>query len=380
MNRTLTAIAAAAALALTAPAFADHHESQDEANTGPAVSGGDPMEIQPSGPGFDWAPDIDPQMQAVIEQFAASEPPMPITQLSPFQFRNATLPSEAVAQLLMKSGTQPQPAKVDVSHKLLPVGPDEGILTRIYKPMDAPEGPMPTIVYYHGGGWVIADLDTYDAGARALAAKSGACVVSVAYRLAPEAPFPTAHRDAFAAYRYVVDNADEFGGDPEAIATAGESAGGNLALAVALVARQNDVKMPVHVVSIYPVADDDTVSASYDQYANAMPLSRPLMQWFFDRYGPEAEGSDGGPRELIDLIDANLTDVPPTTIINAQIDPLASDGEELEAAIKSAGGEVERKVYNGVTHEFFGMNAVLEQAEEAQQYAADRLKAAFDAM
>ena len=376
MKQTLTSVAAAAALAVAVPALAAGQDS-DKAKTGPSVSAGDPRNIQPSGPGFDWAPDIDPQMQAVIEEFAASEPPMPITQLSAFQFRNATLPAEAVLELLTKSGLEGAAPKVDVSHKILPVGPDEGILVRIYKPLDAPAGPLPTVVYYHGGGWVIADLDTYDASARALAAKSGACVVSVAYRLAPEAPFPTAHRDAFAAYRYVAENADQFGGNADMIATAGESAGGNLAFAVALLARENDVKVPVHVVSVYPVADDDTVSPSYDQYAKAMPLSKPLMEWFFDRYGPGVDGAMDGPRELIDLIDADLTNVPPTTIINAQIDPLASDGEELAEAIQSAGGEVERRVFEGVTHEFFGMNAVLEQAEEAQQYAADRLKRAF---
>ena len=375
-TKIATTALVAAAFAAT-PVLADHHEGM-KPNTGPAADGAVLNEIQPSGEGFDFAPDMDPQMQAVIEQFAASEPPMPITQLTPFQFRNATLPAGAVQELAMKTGVPAAEPKVDVSHKVLPVGPEEGLLARVYTPLDAPAGEsMPTIVYYHGGGWVIADLDTYDAGARALAAKTGAQVVSVAYRQAPESPFPTAHRDAFAAYEYVVENIGDFGGDADKIATAGESAGGNLAVATALLARTNNVAMPAAIVSVYPVADDDTVSESYDQYANAMPLSRPLMQWFFDYYGPEAEGASSGPRELIDLVDANLEGLPPTTIINAQIDPLASDGEELAAAIEKAGGQVERKVYNGVTHEFFGMDAVLEQAGEAQDYAASRLKSAF---
>ena len=366
-------------LAVALPAVAS---SGQETKTGPKVTAGDPMDVRPDGPGFDFAPDMDPQMQAVIEEFAASEPPMPITQLSPFQFRNATLPAEAVADLLMKAGVEGKAPKVDVSHKLLPVGPDEGLLARVYRPLDAPaDEALPVVVYFHGGGWVIADLDTYDASARGLAAKSGAVVVSVAYRQAPEHPFPTAHRDAFLAYQYVAENAAEFGGDPQNLALAGESAGGNLALATAIVARQEDVPMPKHVVSVYPVADDDTDSPSYDEYANAMPLSRPLMEWFFDYYGPNAQDvGEGGTDVLIALVDADLRDLPPTTIINAQIDPLASDGEELAEAMEAAGVEVERRVYDGVTHEFFGMAAVLEQAEEAQQYAADRLKASFESM
>ena len=365
----------AAVLIAAAPAFADHHnEGQQDAKTGPEVSAGNPLDIEPSGPGFDWAPDIDPQMQAVIEQFAASEPPMPITQLSPFQFRNATLPSEAVLELLTKSGLEGKPAAVDIAHKRIDAGPDEGLLVRTYTPTNA-GGNLPTIVYFHGGGWVIADLDTYDASARALAEKTGAQVVSVAYRLAPEHAFPTAHRDAFAAYQYVVENIGEFGGDASRVAVAGESAGGNLAVATALLANRNNVPLPVHVVSVYPVADDDTTSESYTQYAQAMPLSKPLMDWFFGYYN-SSDRSDL--RELIDLVDADLSSLPPTTIINAQIDPLASDGAELEQAIRDAGREVERKVYEGVTHEFFGMNAVLEQADEAQTYAADRLTAAFE--
>jgi acetyl esterase/lipase len=361
-----------AAFAAT-PVLADHHEK--EPKIGPDVSPGDPMNIMPSDKTFDFAPDMDPQMQAVIEEFAASEPPMPITQLSPFQFRNATLPAEAARDLLEKAGIEGMPPKVDVSHRILPVGPDEGLLVRLYRPLDA-EGDIPTVIYFHGGGWVIADLDTYDASARGLAARSGATVVSVAYRLAPEAPFPTAHSDAFAAYEHIVKNLSDFGG-ADKIALAGESAGGNLAVATALIARQNGVRMPDHIVSIYPVADDDTASASYDKYAQAMPLSRGLMEWFFSYYGPDVDGANDGPRELIDLIDADLSQLPPTTIINAQIDPLLSDGEELAAAIRAAGGEVERKVYDGVTHEFFGMAALLEQAADAQEYAADRLKESF---
>ena len=167
-----------------------------------------PMEIMPSGPAPDWAPDIDPQMLAVVETIEASAPSTPLTQLSPFQFRNLLSPVQAVREILRTTGTPPSSRRAEIGQRILPVGPPEGILVRTYTPFEGP-GAHPVIVYFHGGGWVIADLDTYDASARALAEKTGAIVVSVAYRLAPEQLFPTAHEDAFAAYRWVTENTAE---------------------------------------------------------------------------------------------------------------------------------------------------------------------------
>ena len=352
--------------------------AQAQPKTGPTVETTNPMEVMPHDKSPDWAPNIDPQMHAVIQQFAASEPPMPITQLSAFQFRNATLPAEAVAQLLMKTGLKPAEPKVDVGHQLLPVGPEEGLLVRTYTPLPgtgpAMSGPKPVIVYYHGGGWVIADLDTYEAGAQGLAERTGAIVVSVAYRQAPEHPYPAAHDDAFAAYKWVTENAASIGGDPMKIAVAGESAGGNLAVATTLRAMDEGVRVPVHVLSVYPIADGDTESESYTEYAEALPLSKPLMAWFFDRYAPDWKTRDYAP---IDLTSRDYDGFPPTTIINAQIDPLEAEGGELEQKMRADGVRVQRKVYMGVTHEFFGMAAVLEQAVQAQELAATRLGQSF---
>ena len=348
-------------------------EDAPAADLGPNVQATDPMQVQPAGPAPDWAPSIDPQMLAVIEQFTASEPPTPATQLSPFQFRNAVLPAEAALAVLQKTGIPPMEPKTDIAHRLLPVGPPEGVLVRTYTPLEG-TGPFPVIVYYHGGGWVIADLDTYEPSAQALAAKTGAIVVSVAYRQAPENPFPAAHEDAFAAYQWVTENASQLGGDPSRIAIAGESAGGNLAVAVPLMAKERGVPLPVHIVSVYPIADGDVQSPSYDEYANAQPLNRPLMEWFFNYYTPNWR-TETSP--LISLTSADLSGLPATTIINAEIDPLRSEGEELMERMQAAGVPVEREVYGGVTHEFFGMAALLEQAVQAQDYAANRLKQAF---
>lgn len=340
---------------------------------GPKVQTTNPMEIQPTSPKPDWAPTIDPQMHAVIEQLIATEPPK-FAELTPFQVRNAILPAEAAAALLKKAGIPPQEPKVDISHKVLPVGPPEGILVRTYTPISGSE-PFPVIVYYHGGGWVIADLDTYEPSAKAIAEKTGAIVVSVAYRQAPEHKFPIAHEDAFAAYKWVVENTSSIGGDPEKIAIAGESAGGNLAVAVPLMAKERNVKLPVHILSVYPIADGDVESPTYDEYAKALPLNKPLMAWFFDYYVP---GWKEETNELISLVNADLTGLPATTIINAEIDPLRYEGGELAEKLKAAGIDVVREVYPGVTHEFFGMAALLEQAVQAQELAATRLKEAFN--
>ncbi len=332
----------------------------------------DPMKIMPKGPQPDWAPNIDPQMLAVIEQFQSYKNPS-FKGATGFQYRNIKLPANAVMDLLHKTGVKPTESKVDISHKILPVS-EKGVLIRIYKPKNSEKQNLPVIVYYHGGGWVIADLDTYEAAPMAMSEKANAIVVSVAYRQAPENKFPAAHEDSFNAYKWVVENTAELGGDASRIATAGESAGGNLAVSVALMARERGVKLPVHIVSVYPIADGDVDSPSYEKYANAVPLNRDFMKWFFDQYVPNWSTNND---PLINLIDADLSGLPATTIINAEIDPLENEGKVLADKMKTAGIDVERKMYGGVTHEFFGMNAVLDQAVDAQKFAVDRLKKAF---
>lgn len=342
-------------------------------NTGPQIQTTDPMQVQPEGSNPAWAPDIDPQMLAVIEQLMAFEAP-PYTELTAAQAREVPSATDAVMAILRKTGTPPMPATVDIAHQVIPGPTPQGVLIRTYTPLEG-KGPFPVIVYYHGGGWVIANLNTYEASAQALAEKTGAVVVSVAYRQAPEQQFPAAHEDSFAAYRWVVENAGSINGDPNRVAVAGESAGGNLAVAVALMARERDVQLPIHILSVYPIADGDTESPSYQQYADAIPLNRPLMQWFFDNYlGNPADANN----PLISLVDADLRGLPPTTIINAEIDPLRSEGEELAQRMREANVPVEQKTFHGVTHEFFGMASILDQALQAQDLAARRLREAFE--
>ncbi|WP_228466550.1 alpha/beta hydrolase [Adhaeribacter swui] len=222
---------------------------------------------------------------------------------------------------------------------------------------------------------MIATINTYDASARALAEQTNAVVVSVEYRKGPEFKFPTAHQDSYAAYLWTIQNAATLGINPTKIAVAGESAGGNLASTVCLMARDNNVQLPVHQLLVYPIADNNTNTTSYNQYANAKPLSKPLMQWFFTHYFNTPADGDSPYISLVDV--ATVTGLPAATVINAEIDPLLSEGQAYAAKLKAAGIAVTAKVYEGVTHEFFGMATVVPQAKEAQKLATDELKKAL---
>jgi acetyl esterase/lipase len=313
----------------------------------------------------------DAQMQAVLDQLAALHG-KPIETLTAAEARQQPTPSDAVKQLLAKQGkpTAPPPGAT-LTNRTVP-GAAGNLPANIYTPAGA--GPFPVIVYYHGGGWVIANKDVYDGGARALATMSNAVVISADYRQGPEHKFPAAHDDALAVYEWALKNAGSLKGDPKRIALAGESAGGGLAVATAVAARDKKLQMPLAIISVYPIAGSDTTTQSYVENAAAKPLNRPMMSWFFDNYLRNAADRQD-PR--INLIAANLRGLPATTIINAQIDPLRSDGEMLAQKLQAAGVSVTQKTYDGVTHEFFGMGVVHDKAKDAEGMAADALKKAF---
>ena len=305
--------------------------------------------IKPEGPPPEWAPDIDPQMLAVIEEFQSFDV-VPYPMVPAAQAREEPTFKGALEELLREHDISPEPANVTEKHMAIPGGDGQDMVVRVFTPKGG-EGPYPVIVYYHGGGWVIANLDTYEASATAVAEKTGAIVLEVAYRQAPEHPFPAAHEDAYAAYQWARNNAEEINGDNLKVATVGESAGGNLAIAVALMAKDRDVVLPDHIVSVYPIADGDVQSPTYEEYENALFLNKALMEWFFNLYVP---GWQTETHPLIALIEADLSGLPPTTIINAEIDPLRYEGMVLAEQLEMAGVPLERRVYEGVTHEFFG--------------------------
>ncbi|WP_219921586.1 alpha/beta hydrolase [Rufibacter sp. XAAS-G3-1] len=329
--------------------------------------------ITPKGPQPDWGPTIKPEMLRVIEKLDSLSNGVPLHTLSPQQARMAPSPTDAV-KAVMDEYNIPMPASMsDTMGYKVPVQGGT-IHVRSYRPKNA-TGTLPGIVYYHGGGWVIATIDTYDASARALAEQVGAVVVSVEYRKGPEFKYPTAHNDSYAAYMWVRQNAAMLNINPAKIAVAGESAGGNLASAVSIMARDNNVPLPVHQLLVYPIANNDTNTPSYIQYASAKPLSKPLMEWFFMHYlRTPADGNT----PWISLVDvASVNGLPAATVINAEIDPLLSEGQLYAAKLRAAGINVSSKVYEGVTHEFFGMATVVPEAREAQKMAADELRKAF---
>ena len=314
-------------------------------------------------------PKAEPHMQKVLDALK-SLGGKPIETLTPAEARKQPTPADAVKKVLADMGKPTAPdAGVTVKDMRVPV--DGGMIpVHIYTP--AGKGPFPVMVYYHGGGFVIADTQVYDASPRALAQMANAIMVAVDYRQAPEHKFPTAPNDAYAAYLWTLGHAKDFGGDPARVAVGGESAGGNLATVVAMMARDKRAQTPVHQLLVYPVVDNDMNTPSYRRNANAKPLNKPMMDWFFKYYGADAASPYALP-----LKNGKLAGLPPATVIAAEIDPLASEGKAYADKLKQAGVAVDYKQYNGVTHEFFGMGAVVPEAKDAEQYAADALKKAF---
>ena len=353
-----------------------HNSSTDTITTDSTIvtdnSSTKSADLKPVGPKPPWAPDIDDEMAVVIEKLQSYNAPA-LQTLTPQEARKQPTPTTALLDV-MKEHNIPMPASmVDTTGKDIPVN-GGNIHIRIYTPRGT-DSTYPVIVYYHGGGWVVADLDVYDAGPRGMAEQVGAVVVSVHYRQGPEHKFPTAHNDAFAAYQWVLKNAASIKGNSKMIAVAGESAGGNMACNVSIMARDKGLMMPVHQLLIYPVANNDMNSASYQKYATALPLSKPLIEWMVKNYLPNTAAA-ADPR--IALVKANLKSLPTTTIIAAEIDVLQTEGKLLADKLKEAGVQVDYKLYEGVTHEFYGMATVVPDAKNAQAFAAGKLKSAFN--
>jgi acetyl esterase/lipase len=321
-------------------------------------------------PGVPGTPASD--MQDVLNEMALLHI-KPFENLSPQEARRQPSPTDAVKSLLRKDGKNPDDSMGVTTADIHIPGPAGTIEARVYA-AGGDKDAKPVVVYWHGGGWVIADLDVYDPTPRALAKALGCIVVSCHYRQAPEHKFPAAHEDAWAAYQWVLRNASSFGGDPGRVAVMGESAGGNLAANVAIMARDEGEQEPLHQVLVYPIAGNDMNSPSYLENAAAKPLGKAGMAWFVGHvFDDPSQTAD--PR--INLVAANLRDLPPTTIVAAEIDPLRSEGKLLADRLEAAGTEVDYSCHEGVTHEFFGMGLWVKDAKTAEAHVAARLKAAF---
>jgi len=255
-------------------------------------------------------------------------------------------------------------------------GPAGGIPVRIYTPDGT--GPFPVLVYFHGGGWVVGNLDTHDPTCRALTNATDCVVVSVDYRLAPEHQFPAAVEDCYAATRWVSDNPGVVHGDPDRIAVGGDSAGGNLAAAVTQAARDFDGPELAYQTLLYPVTNHVFDTASYEENAEGYFLTKADMAWFWDHYlGDEFSGQNpyASPLKARDL-----AGLPPATVVTCGFDPLRDEGLAYVDRLRDAGVDVTSRTYDDMIHGFMSMlvEPDLDQARDAIAEVGSDLQEALD--
>jgi acetyl esterase/lipase len=305
---------------------------------------------------------LDPQAQAFLEQLAASGAP-PLHELSVAEARQVI-----VTLFGVEGDPEPVGAVVD---RMIPGAAGE-ISARMYTPRGT--GPFPILVYFHGGGWVIGNLDAYDATCRALTKAARCIVVAMEYRLAPEHPFPAAPEDCYAATQWVAAHATAIGGDPTRLALGGDSAGGNLTAVVAQMVRDRGGPALCYQLLVYPVTDHNYDTASYRENAEGYLLTRDAMVWFWNHY--LRSPADGSNPMASPLRADNLRGLPPAMVITAEFDPLRDEGEAYAARLQEAGVPVTLKRYDGMIHGFLSLGTVLEQGKQAIADAAAALRTA----
>jgi acetyl esterase len=281
---------------------------------------------------------------------------------------SAASPEQARAQFRLLTVDVRDPAtvpEVGTVEDIEVAGGDGPRPARVYRPGTASDRALPMLVFFHGGGFVIGDLDTHDSQARRLCRDLEALVVSVDYRLAPEHPFPAAPDDCVAATRWVADNAARWGGDPSRLAVGGDSAGGNLAAVVAQRCRDEGGPQLSAQLLLYPVIDLDEDRGRYPsrtENAEGYLLSQDDMDWFTESYLPDpARASDPAASPLR----GELADLPPAVVVTAEYDPLRDEGDAYAAALAAAGVPVTHERFNGLIHGFFGMGPLSAACEAA---------------
>jgi acetyl esterase len=292
--------------------------------------------------------ELHPQAQAVLEHIASFGYP-PITEVSPDE-----------ARAIRRAHVQPSAIELD-EIRAVDAG---GVPARLYRPSD--EDGLGLLVYFHGGGWVVGDLETHDSTCRALAAESGHAVLSVDYRLAPEHPFPAAFDDALAVTQWASSHAGELGCASGRLAIGGDSAGGNLAAAVA---QQAVVPLNFQLL-VYPVTDARCDTPSYRDFADGPYLTRASMDWYIAHYLSGGERVDDARVSPLLGDDDAVAKSPPTHLITVEMDVLRDEGEAYAARLESAGVPTTLRRYEGMFHGFFALPEVIDVGRDAVAEAA----------
>jgi acetyl esterase len=303
---------------------------------------------------------LDPQVRTYLDTLAAANLP-PVETLTP---------EEARRQMIVASvALGPAEAVYAVEDRWIDGAADK-LPVRIYRPSGA--RPLPVLVYFHGGGWVVGSVATHDGYCRALSNAAGVAIVSVDYRLAPEHCFPAAAEDAYAATKAIASLAAELGLDPQRLAVGGDSAGGNLAAAVALMARDRSGPSLAMQLLIYPVTDAACDTPSSRENAAGYGLTSTAMQWFWRQYAPQAE--DQAHPYAAPLRAADLRHLPPAVILTAEYDPLRDEAEDYAHRLEAASVRVKLTRYDGMIHGFVRRLVQFDRAREALADTAAALR------
>ncbi len=301
---------------------------------------------------------LDAYAQAFLDRLRAAGAP-PLTAMTPAQARALAPPPEtegrpqmhSVEEVPMSSGAAAAPFRV-----------------RLLKPSARPHG---IVVYYHGGGWVLSDIDRFDRLGRELARATGAAVVMVDYRKAPEHPYPAAVEDAWTALSWVTENAARISASPAPLAVAGDSSGGNLATVMARRARDRGGPPIDLQILVYPSVDSDLDTECHHDPANQLLVTRESLVWFWDHYLPDPtrrSEPDAAPGRV-----ADLSGLPPTVLVLAQYDMLRAEGRRYAERLRAAGVPVVSRTYDGQMHGFFNMLGIMPAADEAIRFVADAM-------
>lgn len=305
---------------------------------------------------------LDPEAQALLDAMEAQG-------LPPFEEMSVPQARDVVTAFRDLQG---EPQEVAQVHDVLADGPAGQLPVRVYVPEG--NGALPLLVYFHGGGWVIGNVEVADRPCRALANATGCVVASVEYRLAPETQFPGPLDDCYAATKWLAEHAGDFGADPARVGVAGDSAGGNLAAAVTLVAKEKSEPRLDYQLLMYPVTAPEKSSphASYEENADGYLLTRKSMEWFWNMYVP-SETQQTNPHAS-PLHAPDLSGLPQALVVTCEFDPLRDEGAAYASALEEAGVPVKSLRYEGQIHGIFWMGGAISCAQEMMSAIGEHVR------